>query len=264
MIDCEDIKKNLSFYLEGAFEGEQEAEIHQHLATCQDCRQALEKENIFLTFLRDNLRAPPAPLHLRAKVQALMQAQRKPEPKPQRNWCWFLPHAVVGMIVVASLFFFTHRNSMGWVVSEHLAMRGNPRLLEVQTDNPSVLIEWVSGKTGKPFHLATFLPAETKLQGARVISNKNGNIVQVMFKTEQGMSSLYAMPNGFINTNIPSLAIKNEVFYPQKIAGNFMVSWNGADGSYALVSETEQGINQGCVLCHANEKVKLPPSSFLI
>ena len=263
-MDCDEIKKNLSFYIEGAYEGEHEAAIHQHLATCADCRQAMEKEKIFLTFLRGNLRASPAPMHVRTKVQALLQAQRKMPPKQRRNWCWMIPSAMASIVILVSLFVYTNSTSMDWMVSEHVAMRSNPRSLEIQTDNPSILNEWVSRKTGKPFHLATFIPAETKLQGGRVVSNKNGYIVQVIFTTDQGVSSLYAMPKGYINTNALSVALRSEVFYPQKIAGNFIVSWSGADGSYALVSESEQGINQGCVLCHANEKVKLPPSSFVI
>ena len=257
---CEKIQKNLSFYLEGALEGKNNAEIQEHLATCRDCGQVLEKEKAFLLLLRNNLTASPAPLHLRAQVRAMLQARRK----TRKVWFWVLPPTVISAALLVIMYFCGWTTQTDWTVSTHLALINNTQQLDVRTANPSVLKEWVSRQTDLPFHMVSTLPADIKIQGGRVFVDKSERIVQIAFSGGREFSSLYTMPKERLYLRGHAVTMNGLTFYVQKKNGYFTVAWASAMAGYVLVSETEQGINNGCLLCHADQKMELPPSAFLI
>ena len=257
---CEKIQKQLSFYLDGEMVREDAAAIQEHLATCQDCRQVLEKEKAFLLLLRNNLTAPPAPMHLRAQVRTMLQARHK----TRKVWLWVLPPTAISAALLVLMYFCGWTTQTDWTVSTHLALMNNTQQLDVRTTNPSILKEWVSRQTDLPFHMVSTLPDEVKIQGGRAFVDKSERIVQIAYSGEREFSSLYTMPKEQLYLRGHAVTINSLTFYVQKRNGHFTVSWASAMTGYVLVSETEHGINNGCLLCHTDQKMKLPPSAFLI
>lgn len=259
MLHCVDVQKNLTFYLEGVIEGSVVGEIQAHLTVCQNCSEMLEKERVFLSLIRGNLSPPAAPAHLHSRLKAKLRANRK----ARVFWRWqFAPVTIGVAFLVIFLMCYDPETRLGWAVNAHLAAKNKVESLDIKTHEPLVLKEWIAKQVSLPFPVVTEFPAGIQIQGGKIITEKNEHIVQVLFSSDQGMSSLYIMPKGFTNLRGHSVALKKLNFFPQKKKGHFMTAWIGADAGYVLVSETKDGINQGCFLCHTNPSEELPPFTF--
>ena len=265
MTDCIEVQKNIAFYLEGIIPGNEAAGMEMHLASCQSCRQALEKEKIFLSCLSASLRAPPAPAYLRSQVQTLLSARRKTKLKMRRYWLWAFPPAATGAIFYVLFLVCNWTAQNEWAVHTHLALQINdPQLLYSQTNNPAGINGWAYRQANLPLHILPVLPAAIQIQGGRIITHRNKPVVQVVYSGNNENSSLFAMPPDRIGLYGHEVTLNEVTFHINKVEGHFTVAWSNSQAGYMLVAETEQGINRGCLLCHSDEKVKLPSSSFLI
>ena len=258
MLHCSDVQKNLTFYLEGEIEGSAANEIQAHLSACTNCSEMLEKEQVFLSLLKGNLSAPAAPALLRSQVKSKLRSNRK----ARVFWRWQFAPALVGVALVVFFMSYDPATQLGWAVNAHTTAKNNIETLDIKTQQPLVLKEWIARQVSLPFPVMTEFPAGIHLQGGKIITEKNEHIVQVLFSSDQGVSSLYIMPKGFTRLRGHSVALKKLNFFPQKKKGHFMTAWIGADAAYVLVSETKDGINQGCFLCHTNGSEGLPPTTF--
>lgn len=259
--DCAEVRKRLSIYLEGYCTGVEAREICDHLASCRDCKLALEQEQNFLLFLHENLQSPPAPPDVRAKVQVLLRGCRI---NNRGYWLWLIPSVFAGTILVVFLLIHQQICRFDWAVDEHLALKDKEHLLAMHSDNPLVLKEWVGRQAGHPIQFVSALSPKIHIQGGRLVPGKNIQIVQIAFSGGQELSSLYAVPREFIRTQGEAVAMNSLVFYVQKKKEHFVVAWKGAGAGYVLVSNSEQGINGGCLLCHAGETIQLPSTAFLV
>ena len=259
MLHCADIQKNLTFYLEGVIEGSVVSEMQTHLNACPNCSEMLEKERIFLSLIRGNLSPPAAPAHLRSRLKTKLRSNRK----AKVFWRWqFAPVMMGAALLLIFCTYYVPETQLGWAVNAHLAAKNKVESLDIKTHEPLVLEEWIAKRVSLPFPVVTELPVGIQIQGGKIIKEKNERIVQVLFSSDQGMSSLYIMPKGFTHLRGHSVALKKLNFFPQKKKGLFMTAWIGADAGYVLVSETKQGINHGCFLCHTNQLEALPSTTF--
>ena len=261
MTDCIEVQKNIAFYLEGVM-GNEAAGMKMHLTSCQSCRLALEKEKIFLSCLSASLKAPPAPAYLRSQVQTLLSARRKTKLKMRRYWLWALPPAATGAIF--SVFLVCNWTAQTeWAVNTHLVQQiTDPQLLYSEINNPAGINGWAYRQANLPLHILPVLPAAIQIQGGRIITDRDKPVVQVVYSGNNEISSLFAMPQDRIGLHGHEVTLNGVTFHIKKVKGHFTVAWSNSKAGYMLVAETEQGINRGCLLCHADEKKKLPASAF--
>ena len=152
---------------------------------------------------------------------------------------------------------------LDWVIGAHLAVNEDRHVLDIATDKPAILEQWVATQTGLSFLLVAPQLAHIQLQGGKVVDAQK-HIVQIAFSSDQGAASLYMMPRQSLSMSGPSVNLRHLTFYPKKKNGHVMVAWSDAKADYVLVSKTEAGINRGCLLCHSSENIQLPLSAFLI
>ena len=258
MLHCSDVQKNLTFYLDGGIEGSAASEIQAHLSACPNCSELLEKERVFLSLLRSNLSAPAAPAHLRSRLKTKLRSNRK----ARVFWRWQFAPAMMGLALVVFFMSYDPATQLGWAVNAHMTAKNRVESLDIKTHEPLVLKEWIAKQVSLPFPVVTEFPAGIQIQGGKILTEKNERIVQVLFSSDQGMSSLYIMPKGFTHLRGHSVALKKLNFFPQKKKGHFLTAWVGADAAYVLVSEKKQALNHGCFLCHTNPSEELPPATF--
>ena len=103
-MSCENVRPQLTAYLDGELEGDRGTAVRGHLRTCEGCRQMATDE----AALRDGLRALPPldpPASLWAGVQAQLAAEEVAESKRPSwrralsRWAPFAPR--VGMVMGA-------------------------------------------------------------------------------------------------------------------------------------------------------------------
>lgn len=262
MTDCNTVQKNSAFYLEGVLPDSQMAEIEMHLAGCQSCRLVLEKEKMFLCCLSTSLKAPSAPAYLRSQVQSALSVHRKSK-SIRKYWLWIFPPAVAG--AVFSLLFLVCSWTLQdkWAVNTHLVQQINdPQLIYNETDNPAGIKDWAYRHANLPLHILPVLPEGIQIQSGKVITNNHKPVVQVVYSGNNENASLFAMPQDEISLRGHQITLNKVKFHIKKVEGFFTVAWSSSETGYLLVAETEQGINRGCLLCHSDEKKKLPASAF--
>lgn len=261
-MSCEVIQKKLSFYLEGLYQNSELAEIEAHLASCAACRITLEQERAFLLLLRSSLRTSPAPAHVRSHIGGMLQKNRQKQ-FVRRSWLWICPLVLTSLVLVVALFIYSRNTHLDWVIGAHLAVNEDRHLLDITTDKPPVLEQWVATQTGLRFPLVAPQFAHIQLQGGKVLDAQK-HIVQIAFSSDQGAASLYMMPKQSLSLSGPSVNLRHLTFYPKKKNEHVMVAWSDVKADYVLVSRTEAGLNRGCLLCHSSESIQLPLSAFLI
>ena len=251
----------MTFYLEGLLVGKEASDIEAHLTTCPTCRLASEAEKIFLSALRNHLVPPRAPSYLRSQVRAMLIARRK----EKKVWLWGLSVSALASVLIATFVVFCDNSvQLEWAVNTHLALKANNRLLDIRTSNPRTVTDWISRQADLSVQILPTVAPQIEIQGGRLIVDKKDRIIQVAYSGAGEASSLYAMPIQRAPLKGHVVSLKELTFHIQKVDGYFTVSWASAKTGYILVSETEQGINRGCLLCHSDTNIKVPSSAFLV
>lgn len=83
-MNCESVVKSLSLFLYGELSFDEEEAVHQHLAACEACRKALERERRLHAELKD---LPPEPSpDLLAQCRSSLAARLREERPRRTNW----------------------------------------------------------------------------------------------------------------------------------------------------------------------------------
>jgi len=126
-MNCGRFQKQLLEYVEGTLSTGARAEAERHLAHCDDCRQALSREQRFAQVLSGSLRQETEMLTLRPEIRQsiLMAARRKPAPSTIMEsilglWNRFAWQAAISMsvLLVVSCLLIIHFSRPGASTTE--------------------------------------------------------------------------------------------------------------------------------------------------
>lgn len=176
MMDCRVVQKHLSAYVDGELEPSRMLEVEQHLGVCSDCELARNSLIALRREVRARLVAPPAPAHLRVRVQRAMKGIDVGDSSgPNHTWSVVLSVAASVLLVAGSLVGTDrHIDSAGMVspfeIVKDIVERHKDELpAEIATKEPQRATSWFRDKVGFRVRTVEF-PTEPKVHftGARM------------------------------------------------------------------------------------------------
>lgn len=103
---CRAVQQHLGSYVDGELGAAETRSIRSHLASCSDCRAALEEQN-FSKLCVANLSAPEPPLDFEERLVGSVLGASKP-----RKLRWQPALAVVAMAAALLVFTFQYRENL--------------------------------------------------------------------------------------------------------------------------------------------------------
>lgn len=288
---CEEIRDQITFYLDDELQGLDRASLEAHLSECESCGELFHREQAFLEAIRSSrplhtaapelrlrvekvLAEAPVPhtasARLRRRVQhAFARLGRSSSPVSRRLL------AVAAVIAIASaigIWRFTYSRPGAlprrpsefamMAVNTHQRHIRNQLPLEIASDQPDEISNWFQGKVPFSVQLPNYqeLSGQEKLynlEGARLVGYKNDYAAYVAYQMNSRPISLVvtsdraAQPSG--GEEIVSQGI---TFHYDSIQGLKVISWSDRGLTYALVSDLEERGQQSCIVCHQGTKDK--------
>jgi anti-sigma factor RsiW len=279
---CEKHTVDLMLYLDDELVGGKLLEFLAHLKICVDCRAALEEQLALSAVLRRSRPLYSAPPKLRARVAASLASAGATTPSKQRQgsapwlsrslhgverllprWKVLVP-AVVGMmlcfLLVSNVVHEVRASEyVDAALSTHRDCLSGQLPLQIRSDSPQAVTQWLAGKVAFPFKLpdsqaqSSGLPAY-RLLGARVVDYKGSQAGLVTYEAPQNdtisllvASSNYAVVAGGVEVRSGSL-----VFHHRIDSGFQIITWSNHGLAYALVSRAAGSARGSCLVCHQN------------
>jgi anti-sigma factor RsiW len=278
---CEQHTVDLMLYLDDELVGGKLLDFLAHLKICVECRAALEKQLALSAVLRRSRPLYSAPPKLRARVAASLasagattaskQLRQSSGPWLNRSlqsmerlmprWKVLVP-AVVGMmlcfLLVSNVVHEVRASEyVDAALSTHRDCLSGQLPLQIRSDSPQAVTEWLAGKVAFPFHLpdsqaqSSGLPSY-RLLGARVVDYRGSQAGLVIYEAPQNdtisllvASSNYAVVAGGVEVRSGGL-----VFHHRIDSGFQIITWSNHGLAYALVSRAAGSARSSCLVCH--------------
>jgi mycothiol system anti-sigma-R factor len=280
MKGCDDFGMNIQLYLDKELTAQDREEFHAHLEGCPACRLELQAEEELSGLLHRSRPLYSAPDALRQRVVQIAELGPSPAThttaplreriamilarplQSAKRLSWPVPVAAillaaVGLLLVPGILRQSRAESyIETAVAAHRGFLNGSLPLEVQSQSPSVVTAWFTGKVPFTFRLPSS-PEESgqdqafRLMGGRLVNLKGGYVALVAYQMQQQKISLLvsssrdAVAAG--GEEVPSGGI---VFHYSKQARFNVITWSTHGLTYALVSSLPGSGRQSCLVCH--------------
>ena len=282
MKECDDIRGQLTLYLDNELQGDERAKVEAHLSACESCAAILARELNFLNAVRES-----GPLHLaspqlRATVEQTLSAGEpsasekiRISPKSARSASspgWIMATAAGLLVVLLPVLVWRavrqteplpngHASSFALMAAEtHLRVTRGQLPLELESASPQKLSSWFSNKVKFSVKLPNYQESSGQeklytLEGARLVGYENDYAAYVAYRMKERPISLVitsdavAKPSGG-----EEIAARGLKFHYNAIDGLKVITWSDRGLTYALVSDLEERGQQSCIVCHEGTK----------
>jgi anti-sigma factor RsiW len=227
-MDCNEARPLLEAYVDGEMELTRQLDLEGHLAGCTVCKKAAETATKFRNAIHMNMPVYKAPPELKAKVQAVLRKESKPE----TGWISAIPRpllcaaavVVVCILSVAAWMTFSHdkeRALIAQAIWNHSHSLLVDHLLDVTASDQHVVKDWFTGKLGYGPPVVDLSEAKYKLAGGRLdmLENRQDHV---------------------INEFVWPAANRTIDFDVQSHQGYSMCGWNKSGFNYLIVSDLSQ------------------------
>jgi anti-sigma factor RsiW len=278
---CERHTVDLMLYLDDELVGGKLMEFLAHLKICVDCRAALEEQLALSAVLRRSRPLYSAPPKLRARVAATLASAgattaskglhegsgpwlRRTLQGVERlmpRWKVLVP-AVVGMmlcfLLVSNVVHEVRASEyVDAALSTHRGCLSGQLPLQIRSDSPQAVTEWLAGKVAFPFQLPDS-QAQTsgrpgyRLLGARVVDYRGSQAGLVTYEAPQNdiISLLVASTNYAVVAGGVEVRSAGLVFHHRIDSGFQIITWSNHGLAYALVSRAAGSARGSCLVCH--------------
>ena len=284
---CDEMRAQVSFYLDDELSGDERLAFEAHMQSCASCRRVVESERRFLDAVREARPLyQPAP-ELRARVEGILKETPLPQktadaPRRPRPAFWqALPHiplsshrraaamaAAVVILLLAGLWLERPwQQAPGrpsdfalMAVDTHLRYLRRQLPFEITSASPNEISDWFAGKVPFRLQLPNYQESSGQdrlyeLEGARLVGFKNDYAAYVAYEMRGRPISLVvtsntvAMPSGG-----EEIASRGLTFHYDAIDGLKVITWADRGLTYALVSDLEERGQQSCMVCHVGTK----------
>jgi mycothiol system anti-sigma-R factor len=284
MTGCDDYGANVQLFLNKELSGRELEEFRAHLEGCEVCRTELEVEEELSGLLHRSRPLYSAPEALRDRVQQIageplpstsfvpfrlrkpiLRVLGPPSQSASRGahrwavWVAAILLVIAGLLPVPGILRQVNAKSyIGAAVAAHRTSLNGSLPLEIQSESPSVVTAWFSGKVPFNFRLPGS-PGEAgheqlyRLVGGRLVNYKGQNAALVSYQMQQQKISL------LVASSISAVAAGGEevhsggiVFHHNKQASFTVITWSTHGLTYALVSSLPGSGRQACMVCHQN------------
>jgi mycothiol system anti-sigma-R factor len=281
MKSCDEYAANIQLYLDKELSGQELEEFRAHLTTCVSCREELAAEEELSSVLyrsrplysasdalRDRVRQATigitpsgkgAPGDLRNNILGML---RQPADYSGRRWQALAAMVLViglGLAFVPGIVQRVRASSyVDMAIATHRSFVEGSLPLEVQSDSPTAVAAWFTGKVPFKFRLpssgeTTGQDGSYKLIGGRLVSYQNGYAALVAYRMKQQTISLLITSDKFAGAAGGEVVRSGGItFHHNRRASLNIITWSNHGLTYALVSSLPGSGKQSCLVCHEN------------
>jgi mycothiol system anti-sigma-R factor len=281
MKSCDEYAANIQLYLDKELSGQELEEFRAHLTTCVSCQEELAAEEELSSLLyrsrplysasdalRDRVHQATigitpsgngAPGNLRNNILGMM---RQPADYSGRRWQALAAMVLViclGLAFVPGIVQRVRASSyVDMAIATHRSFVDGSLPLEVQSDSPTAVAAWFTGKVPFKFRLpssgeATGQDGSYKLIGGRLVSYQSGYAALVSYRMQQQIISLLITSDKFAGAAGGEVVRSGGItFHHNRRASLNIITWSNHGLTYALVSSLPGSGKQSCLVCHEN------------
>jgi anti-sigma factor (TIGR02949 family) len=293
MNNCEEIREQLTLYLDNELQGDERSTVATHLQICESCRKVLDHEREFVEAIRQARPHYVAPPELRTKIVNLLQnadlsASSVPDqadpgilnlvPKrsslpPKRfrlNLGWAIAATILVLLVPVIVWLATVRraNRLAGQPSSFALMAADTHMrrvrrqlpLELESESPNEISQWFSNKVNFTLKLPNYQESSGQnklytLEGARLVGFKDDYAAYVAYRMSARPISLVITSDSVATpSGGEEIAARGLKFHYDAIQGLKVITWSDRGLTYALVSDFEERGQQSCIVCHQGTK----------
>lgn len=290
MNSCNQIRAQISLYLDEELGIKEQREFESHIAWCDECLTLYNQEKSFLENIRAVSPLYETPAHLRAKISE--ELSRTPEPFTASASLRRKIHSVLGhdsgsaysfspkhavafaLILIAVLFAGlafrqTLRNKKSaeqtsdfamMAVDTHLRHLRKQLPLEIIEDSPEKIKAWFAGKVSFNVEIPNYQESSGQaklysIEGARLVALNNDYAAYIAYQMNQKPITLVITSNAVARpSGGEEIVSKGLTFHYDTIKGQKVITWSDRGLTYALVSDLEERGQQSCFVCHTGTK----------
>lgn len=287
MKPCDENRLRITLYLDDELRGQELAAFESHVASCADCRAAVDEERRFLDDVHAARPLYSAPPELRSRVENILRnlpahlTPRRPgahirevfermlTPQPKSWWpmlqaatVFALFAAILGGLWIGRIAIRRsdpHSEFAAMAVKAHKLHLNGKLPLEMRSASPTVISDWVNARAPLKMHLPSYdeIPVQSQTyeyEGARLVSFGKDSAAYVAYHTGGKPVSLVALPTSLAPPLRGTGAkMKSLTIYYDTVEDFHVITWSGPKSrlTYALVTDLEHP-SQSCIICHAS------------
>jgi len=250
------VRELINIYLDGEFDEHEVNSIKAHLVGCQDCSDLFEKQQQFLTLLRENEPREEVPLGLEFNIRTQL--------RKRKTWTLLKSKGVY----VALLTFLSLLGPALYLVLKSSPPDRNPDFvitsindyksylkrelpLEIQSNHIEEVTDWFKNKVHFNPVVPSFHNKNVKLMGGRLTSFQGERVAFLVYELNDYVISLSVTRERKIDAQAAKKNTLKEIdFYLFHLDGYNAISWNHLGLTYCLVSNLPEEGRKACIICH--------------
>ncbi|HEX5965839.1 MAG TPA: zf-HC2 domain-containing protein [Pyrinomonadaceae bacterium] len=270
MKNCEHIRSRLNLYLDNELLGDDRVAVETHLRECEACAAMFEREQSFISAIREcgPLHTASPELHTRVE-QTLKGSERDIRAVSRSRLTWSLAIAATLLLLVLPIVIWrTIRRSDNQTVSSFALMAADHHLrrtrgqlpLEVETARSQEISDWFANKVNFSVKLPNYQESSGQeklyeLEGARLVGYKDDYAAYVAYSMKHRPISLVITSDSVVKpSGGEEIVARGLRFHYNAIHGLKVLTWSDRGLTYALVSDLEERGQQSCIVCHEGTK----------
>ncbi|KAF0248626.1 MAG: hypothetical protein FD167_1969 [bacterium] len=279
--NCKQIQEQIVLYLDDELQGQEKAEIQEHLEKCSSCSQIYKQMKNLLTQVYQAKPLYPTPEELRQSIEQLLEDSPSPyqastqlqnkvlailEPKKVVSFKSYSKKILTALAATLIIVFsyisfqnFTLKPSefalMG--VDTHVRHQKAQLPLEINSSSTEEVSEWFRNKLSFSLKLPNYQESSGQeklyqLEGARLVGFKDDYAAYISYKMQNRpitlvvTTSSVALPSGG-----EEIIFKGLTFHYSVINNLKVITWADRGLTYALISNLAERGQQSCIVCHS-------------
>jgi mycothiol system anti-sigma-R factor len=217
-VNCDFTRTALHGYLDGELDATRAAEFEHHLETCRECTTALGSEESLRSSLQRSGLYESAPLSLRKKIQAGLDAATV-SPVAIRIPAWRWLAVAASILVVASVAWFawlrpakdsasTTPFTVAEIIDAHIRSLQPGHLTDVASTDRHTIKPWFDGKLAFVPPVRDFADEGFALVGARLDVLGGQNVAALVYSRRKHIINVFVMPTKEPDTPIHSPGLR--------------------------------------------------------
>jgi mycothiol system anti-sigma-R factor len=202
-VGCETTRNVLHGYLDGELDAARAADFERHLETCRECANALGAEESLRSSLQRSVLYEQAPLSLRKKIRADLDAATASPAAPRiPSWSWMAVAAAI--LIVASVSWYSWPRSQiitasapftaAELVDAHIRSLQPGHLTDVASTDQHTVKPWFTGKLDFAPPVKDYADQGFPLIGGRLDVLNGRNVAAIVYARRKHIINVFVLP----------------------------------------------------------------------